>query len=127
MRLLLLSADLLVTSRVGGIVEPLNISFRSVPSMESLWTTWKQFPAELVVVDLTLAGVDVEAVIEWARSLQSHVEVIAFGPHVHLKKLEQAEHAGCDRVYVRGEFISQMQAILLRTASTLTNDEPHVE
>jgi hypothetical protein len=127
MRLLLLSGDLLVTSRVGGVAEPLHISFRSVPSMESLWTTWKQFPAELVVVDLTLAGVDVEAVTEWARSLHAHVEVIAFGPHVHLKKLELAEQAGCDRVYVRGEFISQMQAILLRTASMRTNDEPRME
>ena len=114
MHVLLLSQDLLVTSRVSGVVEALNVAFRSVSSTDNLQLTWSESPAELIVVDLTLPGLDVEEVVQWIHAQQTRATVIAFGPHVQLKTLGRAEQSGCDHVYVRGEFFAQMQNILLR-------------
>ena len=114
MHVLLLSQDLLVTSRVSGVVEALNVAFRSVSSADNLQLTWPESPAELIVVDLTLPGLDVEEVVQWIHAQQTRATVIAFGPHVQLKTLGRAEQSGCDHVYVRGEFFAQMQNILLR-------------
>ena len=114
MHVLLLSQDLLVTSRVSGVVEALNVSFKSVSSTDNLQLAWSESPAELIVVDLTLPGLDVEEVVQWIHAQQTRAMVIAFGPHVQLKTLGRAEQSGCDHVYVRGEFFAQMQNILLR-------------
>ncbi len=120
MHVLLLSQDLLVTSRVSGVVEALNGSFRSVSSTDNLLLAWEESPAQLIVVDLTLPGLDVEEVVQWIHAQQTRVTVIAFGPHVQLKILEQAEQFGCDYVYVRGEFFAQMQNILLQAVAQHT-------
>ena len=114
MRVFLLSQDLLVTSRVSGVVEALNVAFRSVSSADNLQLPWPESPAELIVIDLTLPGLDVEEVVQWIHAQQTRATVIAFGPHVQLKTLGRAEQSGCDHVYVRGEFFAQMQNILLR-------------
>lgn len=114
MRVFLLSQDLLVTSRVSGVVEALNVSFKSVSSTDNLQLAWSESPAELIVVDLTLPGLNVEEVVQWIHARQTRTMVIAFGPHVQLKTLERAEQSGCDHVYVRGEFFAQMRNILLQ-------------
>ena len=114
MDILLLSQDLMVTSRVSGVAGALNISFRSVSTTHHLQSAWKESPADLVAVDLTLPGLDVEEVVQWIHARQTRTMVIAFGPHVQLKTLERAEQSGCDHVYVRGEFFAQMRNILLQ-------------
>ena len=127
MYVLLLSQDLLVTSRVSGVVQALNVSFKSVSSTDNLQLAWSESPAELIVVDLTLPGLDVEEVVQWIHAQQTRATVIAFGPHVQLKTLERAEQSGCDHVYVRGEFFAQMQNILLRAFAhhTTSKDGEH--
>ena len=120
MDILLLSQDLMVTSRVSGVAGTLNISFLSVSSTHNLQSAWKASPADLVAVDLTLPGLDVEEVVQWIHARQTRSIVIAFGPHVQTKTLAKAEQSGCDHVYVRGEFFAQMQHILRQAVAQHT-------
>ncbi|MBC20286.1 MAG: hypothetical protein CMJ74_08510 [Planctomycetaceae bacterium] len=110
----ILSQDLLVTSRVAGVADSLQLPVASFSSLAHLQATWNKSPGKVVAIDLTLGELDIEKVIQWTRSQASGVKVIAFGPHVHVKKLAHADKAGCDQVYVRGEFFSQMPAIFSR-------------
>ena len=111
MHIFILSQDLFVTSRVGGVTLSLRVPVTPFSSLEQLQTAFKESPATVIAIDLTFRGLDVQKVIQWIRSQPAAVTVIAFGPHVHVKKLVHAEQAGCDHVYVRGEFFSKMQAI----------------
>ena len=120
MHVLLLSQDLMVTSRGSGVVGALNISFRSVSTTHHLQSAWKESPADLVAVDLTLPRLDVEEVVRWIHARPTRSTVIAFGPHVQTKKLAKAEQSGCDHVYVRGEFFAQMQHILRQAVAQHT-------
>ena len=120
MDILLLSQDLMVTSRVSGVVEALNMSFKSVSSTDNLQLAWSESPAELIVVDLTLPRLDVEEVVQWIHARETRSTVIAFGPHVQTKTLAKAEQSGCDHVYVRGEFFTQMQHILRQAVAQHT-------
>ena len=81
-------------------------------------------PSKVNIVRLTFEQLDVEEVIQWIRSEEAAITVIAFGPHVHVKKLANAEQAGCDQVYVRSEFFSQMKTIFSRAlARHVTGEE----
>ena len=118
MQIFLLSQDLLAISRVRGVAQSLQSSVAPLSSLTELQAAWTESPATLVI-DLTLPGLNVEQVIPWVQSQQTRLPVIAFGPHVHIKNLERAEQSGCDQVFVRGEFFSQMQNIFSKTLSTL--------
>lgn len=114
MHIFLLSQDLLAISRVRGVAHSLKLSLTPVSSVTELQAAWRESPATLVI-DLTVPNLNVEEVIQSVQSQRTRLPVIAFGPHVHLKNLEMAEQSGCDHVYVRGEFFSQMQNIFLQT------------
>ena len=124
MQIFILSQDLLVTSRVGGVTHSLQVPVTSCSSLSHLQTVLSESPAAVVAIDLTFRGLDVEEVIQWIRSEEAAITVIAFGPHVHVKKLANAEQAGCDQVYVRSEFFSQMKTIFSRAlARHVTGEE----
>ena len=120
MNIFLLSQDLLVISRVRGVAHSLEASVKTLSSLTDLQAAWRESPAKVVAIDLTLPGFNVEEVIPWVRSQQTPLTVIAFGPHVHLRNLARAEQSGCDQVYVRGEFFSQMQNIFSQALATPT-------
>ncbi len=118
MHIFLLSQDLLAISRVRGVAQSLQSSVTPLSSLTELQAAWRESPT-ILVIDLTLPGLNVEQVIPWVQSQQTRLPVIAFGPHVHLTNLERAEQSGCDQVYVRGEFFSQMQNIFSQALTTL--------
>ena len=120
MHTFLLSQDLLVISRVRGVAHSLEASVTTLSSLTDLQAAWNESPAKVVAIDLTLPGFNVEEVISWVRSQQKRATVIAFGPHVHLRNLAHAEQSGCDHVYVRGEFFSQMRDIFSQALTTPT-------
>lgn len=123
MHIFLLSQDLLAISRVRGVAQSLQLSLTPLSSLTELQAAWRELPATLVI-DLTLPDLNIEEVIRSVQSQRTRLPVIAFGPHVHLKNLERAEQSGCDQVYVRGEFFSQMQNIFLQA---LTNIKTRVD
>ena len=112
MKFALLTHDLMIVPRVDGIVRDLNCSFEQVLSLENLQSSWKELPVDVVLIDLMLPGLDIECTANWIRSQGTNVTLIAFVPHVHTQKIRVAHDVGCDQVYARGEFLSQMQAII---------------
>jgi DNA-binding NarL/FixJ family response regulator len=72
---------------------------------------------QLVIIDLATAELDVKKLIESLQLNDSVPRVVAFGPHVHEEKLAAAREAGCDDVISRGQFFSQLDAILPRGAA----------
>ena len=118
MHIFLLSQDLLAISRVRGVAQSLQLSLTPLSSLTELQAAWRELPATLVI-DLTLPDLNIEEVIRSVQSQRTRLPVIAFGPHVHLKNLERAEQSGCDQVYVRGEFFSQMQNIFLQALTNI--------
>jgi len=61
----------------------------------------------------SLPSLDVEEIVNHLKTKQSAAtRVIAFGPHVHEKRLEAARRAGCDVVVSRGQFFAQLNTIL---------------
>src|SRR5262245_1255316 len=61
---------------------------------------------EIVVLDLTLRIDDLNAFVAMIREgAAPGVKVIAFAPHVHEGSLANAEAAGCDLVFTRGQFV----------------------
>ncbi len=112
MKFALLTHDLMIVPRVDGIVRDLNCSLEQVLSLENLQSSWKELPADVVLIDLMLPGLDIECVANWIRSQGINVTLIAFVPHVHTQKIKLAQDVGCDQVYARGEFLSQIRAII---------------
>jgi DNA-binding NarL/FixJ family response regulator len=105
----------MIQSRIEAAAYRCGLSLRSTSDSESLLATCAEPPAGLVIVDLTLASVDVASIVSQLRSLPgAGPAVIAFGPHVHQALLDAANQAGCDEVLSRGQFFAQMDAILAR-------------
>ena len=117
MHIFLVSQDLLVTSRVDGVAKMLGASSESISSLKHLQATWKESPANIVAIDLTLIGSAIEEVTRWIQSQRTAAMVIAFGPHVHSQTLKQAERSGCQQVLTRGEFFAQMETIFSEALS----------
>ncbi len=65
----------------------------------------------LWIVDLTLDFEDLAAVGEAIRTASPTAKIIAYGPHVHVGKLEAAAAAGFV-VLTRGQFDHQMSDIV---------------
>ena len=104
-QVLLFSSDLMLISSAGGAAAALGFPFRSVSSIEDLIA--KSTPTTILCVDLGSAIVDPQLISEQLPTLTAR-SGIAFGPHVHTAKLDQAREAGFAKVMSRGQFVSRM-------------------
>lgn len=108
---LFVSGDLFIGSRVRGAIESggwtLDVVASGAMAVERL-----QGDAgyRLALVDLETPGVRIGELMA-ARS-GNEPAVIAYGPHVHEKRLEAAREAGCDQVLTRGQFDSLLPQLL---------------
>jgi len=114
-KVVLLSSDLMFSSRVGGAAKQLNLEMVLVPNAASL-------PAKLsadcglVIVDLTLTELNLPAVVRAAKTAAPGATVVAFGAHVDRSALADAGEAGCDLVLTRNQF-NQQYGELLKAAA----------
>jgi DNA-binding NarL/FixJ family response regulator len=67
---------------------------------------------KLMIIDLTLPGLDLPAIVTATRATASQAKIVAFGPHVDEAALAAAQTAGADLVLSRGQFHKQYAAIL---------------
>lgn len=116
-RLLLVSPDLMLTSRVAGLVRGINASVETLRQLDAA-------PAgsgfDLVLLDLGGFRADPAVMISQLRSMPgvpSTATVAAFGPHVHRERLQQALDAGADHVVSRGELLGGLAALIARWCS----------
>jgi CheY-like chemotaxis protein len=123
MAVLLVSRDLMGASRVEGAARLAGVEFRMVGSVDDAIEFCATTPVSLVMVDLTLAGLDVAVLVERLKCRETiTTTIVAYGPHVHEAALEAAKSAGCDQVLSRGQFISQVDAIIAHFAAAAPKD-----
>ncbi|MEX0701661.1 MAG: hypothetical protein WD069_06145 [Planctomycetales bacterium] len=113
---LLVSRDLLFVSRVEGAARRIGVRCDAVDDAAQAAAKLAPGDFALVLCDLTAPGTvaDLIAAISAAATTQPRPRVIAFGPHVHVARLEEARAAGCDEVLTRGKFDATLDAILAR-------------
>ena len=104
-QVLLFSSDLMLISSTGGAAAALGFHFRSVSSTEDLLAN--ATPSTVICVDLAFAAVNPTLISEQLPVLTAR-SGIAFGPHVHTAKLDQAREAGFAKVMSRGHFVGRM-------------------
>jgi CheY-like chemotaxis protein len=112
----LLSTDLMATSWVRGAAARVGCSLEVVATSEALVASAERGGTKLAILDLGLAGLDVAEVVGRLKSLAAPPAVVAFGPHVHVARLQAASAAGCDEVVSRGEFNTSVAQLLERFA-----------
>ena len=117
MSVVLLSSDLMSTSRIAGAAKQIGIECSIALSLAALDAKLVE-GTRLVLIDLTMPSVVPSVLVPKIRTaLKVRPHVVAFGPHVHGELLEEAETSGCDRVLTRGEFFSRVVEILSSTVA----------
>lgn len=113
MDVLFLTKDLLFSSRVTSVAAQWSIELTVVSSADELVELASTVPVKVILIDLSLSGLDATHLVPQLRKLTPPPgTIIAFGPHVHRVKLAAAREAGCEQVFSRGEFNSRMDKIL---------------
>jgi len=118
-RILLVSPDLLATSRIAALARPLPAR---VETLRSLDDEPPAGPFDLVLLDLQ--GLTGDAAVIVARvvrlverqNLEARrvAKLVAFGPHVHKERLADAQTAGVDAAVSRGELLGSFAGLVRR-------------
>jgi len=103
------------SSRVVGAAQALGVQVQLVANAAALP---EKITADcrLVLVDLSLDGLNLPAAVQAVRSGAPQARIIAYGAHVDEAALADASDAGCDTVLTRGQFHKQY-VDLLQTAA----------
>lgn len=117
MSIVLLSSDLMCSSRVAGAAKFSGLTVATAMSPAALDDRLVE-GTRLVLLDLTTPGLEPSTLVPKIRTtLRVRPRIVAFGPHVHGELLEEAETSGCDVVISRGEFHARLAEILHETIS----------
>ena len=116
-KVVFLSSDLMFSSRVGGAAKQLSIAMVLVPNAASLPDKITA-NCRLVLIDLSLDGLNLPAVVRAAKTAAPEAKVIAFGAHVDRASLADAGEAGCDLVLTRNQFNQQYNELLKAAATS---------
>ncbi len=102
-RIILLASDLMLNSTISGLAAAVACPFRSAGTVAEAINLLNESRGNLFLVDLGLPGLDVT---ELAAGVSEDTlqNAVAYGPHVHIQKLEAAKQAGFGRVMSRGGF-----------------------
>jgi len=104
--IVLFSSDLMLISSVGGAATSSGHRFCSVSRLHDALQALSDEQA-MLCLDLSAPEGDPQAI---AIAVPNEVlqRSVAFGPHVHTAKLDQARLAGFPRVMSRGQFVSRL-------------------
>jgi CheY-like chemotaxis protein len=116
MSVLLLSPDLVFSSRLAAAGKRLEIPVSAISSIEAAEARVEEDSIDLVICDLSAPGADPRSLVARLRQRRPNLPIIAYVPHVHEDRLRAATEAGCDEVLTRGQFDRQMDDILARYA-----------
>lgn len=122
MRILLVSPDLLSTSRIAALARPLPAR---VETLRSLDDEPREGPFDLILLDLqSLAGDAAVIVARAVKLVEKQVadagrapKLVAFGPHVQKERLADAVAAGADAAVSRGELLGSFPGLIKRWVS----------
>ena len=106
----------MISSQAAGPAAQADASLSTVATVDDLIEQVETDKPQLVVLDLSLKGLNLEELTPQLRNRDDgSMKIIAFGPHVHEQQLETARLAGCDEVLTRGQFHSSMAQIFSDT------------
>jgi DNA-binding NarL/FixJ family response regulator len=71
-----------------------------------------QAPPRCVILDLQLAGADVDELAREISASTPRPTLIGYGSHVDTATLKKARDAGCDVVWPRSKFVEELAAAL---------------
>jgi len=117
-KILLVSPDLMATSRIAGLCRE---SGASLETLRSLADSPHGGPYDVVLLDLQAVAEDPAVIVTRAQVLAGGAgsggtgpKIVAFGPHVARERLALARDAGADDVVSRGELLGGFAALLRR-------------
>jgi CheY-like chemotaxis protein len=119
-KILLVSPDLLATSRVAGLCREAGATLETLRSLTDIPHGG---PHDLVLLDLQSLPDDPAVIVARARTLvgkqgsasgERDCRIIAFGPHVAKERLDLARDAGADDAVSRGELLGGFAGLLRR-------------
>jgi CheY-like chemotaxis protein len=105
---LLLSDDLIFTSRIVGTARDLGCAMQAARSVETLEALVRQMPVSCIILDLANPGLVVSDLLQRLRDSGTLPRVVAYGPHVDAATLRAAREAGCDPVLPRSKFVEEL-------------------
>ncbi len=126
--ILLLTPDLMVSSRVAGIAAAIPATIEALGPAAS---SPRGGPFQLIVVDLQVTGRTATALVERAKGFRDaqlaaggeRAGIVAFGPHVAVDRLAEAAESGADLVVSRGELLGALPAVVERVRSAIGRGE----
>lgn len=118
-KILLVSPDLLATSRIAALARPLPAR---VETLRSLDDEPPAGPYDLVLLDLQALSGDAAVLVARAAKLVERqaaeagraAKLVAFGPHVQKDRLADAQAAGADAAVSRGELLGSFPGLVRR-------------
>jgi CheY-like chemotaxis protein len=106
---LLLSDDLIFTSRIAGAARELGHTLKAARSAEDLEALAREEPPRCIILDLANPGLAVADLVRQLRqTCTPPPRVVAYGPHVDAAGLRAAREAGCDPVLPRSKFVEAL-------------------
>jgi DNA-binding NarL/FixJ family response regulator len=110
---LLLSDDMIFSSRITGTAQALGLKVNAVKSAKNLMAQAKERMPTCVIVDLSHPDLHVHELIGELRDACSPMpRLVAYGSHVDAATLRAARDAGCDIVLPRSAFVEQLSGNL---------------
>ncbi len=108
-RVVALVPDLLLGVRIQEASRRIGAEVESVSSQEEALSRIASGTL-LLIVDLALDGLDLRALADASR--QAGISVLAFGPHVDVRRRKAALEAGLEHVYARSKFLNDLPKLL---------------
>lgn len=105
---LLLSDDLIFTSRITGIGLDLGFAIRFARTPEAVLNLVRETPPNCVIVDLSNPGLKIDEFVAALKQSSPAPTVVAYGSHVDTATLKAARAAGCDFVMPRSQFVEAL-------------------
>ena len=110
---LLLSDDLIFTSRITGTARDLGLMIQPARSVEAVAVLAGQEAPPCVIVDLAYPGLKIADLMDRLRQVCTRMpRVVAYGSHVDTATLKAARQAGCDPVLPRSKFVEDLPQAL---------------
>jgi CheY-like chemotaxis protein len=115
MAALALISDLVMQSQLTAAAARAGVEVAIAASEDVLVAKAESFRPRLVIVDLSHPALDPRKLLERVKPLvDPETTLLAFGPHVHARRLQAAAEAGFGVVLSRGKFHAEMSELLKR-------------
>jgi CheY-like chemotaxis protein len=110
---LLVTGDLIFSTKIAGTARALGIEMQVVSSAERARDRVRESKPRCIILDLGLSSLTQDTMSDIVRAAAGE-NVLAFGSHVDASRLQQARDAGCTDVMPRSRLSNELPALLQR-------------